>query len=155
MSYNNISVLVISIANPILIGIYEDDNLIETISKEGKTSDILPNIFDNILQKYKLKSIYYANGPGSYMAIKVAYVFLKTLSIVKELEFEATDAFNFNDNSPIKALGKKYFFKVQDDKIEIDFLNDNQEIKEFILPNKLNQSIFKNDTLPSYNLPAV
>ncbi|MEA2017263.1 MAG: hypothetical protein U9N59_02340 [Campylobacterota bacterium] len=155
MNHNNISVLVISISNPILIGIYEDDNLVETISKEGKTSDVLPNIFDDILQKYTLKSIYYANGPGSYMAIKVAYIFLKTLSIVKELDFKATDAFNFNDNSPIKALGKKYFFKAQNDKIVIDFLNNNEEIKEFILPKKLNKSVFKKDTLPNYNLPAV
>jgi len=155
VSNNNISVLVISISSPILVGIYKDNNLVETISKEGKTSDILPDIFDDILQKYSITSILYANGPGSYMAIKVAYIFLKTLCITKNLNFKATDAFYFNDNSPIKALGKKYFFKAQNDKITIDFLNDGEKIKEFILPNKLNMSIFKDDTLPNYNLPVV
>ena len=152
---SNISVLVISISNPILVGIYVDSNLIETISKEGKTSDVLPEIFNEILQKYTIKNIFYANGPGSYMAIKVAYIFLKTLSIVKELNFKAIDAFHFNDNSPIKALGKKYFFKVQNDKIITDFLKSEEDIKNFILPSKLNEKIFTEDTLPNYNLPVV
>ena len=154
MSYN-IDVLVISISSPILVGIYDDNNLIETISKDGKTSDTLPNIFSDILQKYKITSILYANGPGSYMAIKVTYIFLKTLSIVKELDFKATDAFHFNGNSPIKALGKKYFFKVQNDKIVTDFLGSEEDLKEFTLPNKLDKNIFIEDTLPNYNLPAV
>ena len=155
MSFNNISVLVISISNPILVGIYENDNLLETISSDGKTSDVLPDIFRNIIKKYSITSILYANGPGSYMAIKVAYIFLKTLCITNNINFKAADAFNFNNNSPIKALGKKYFFKAQNDKIIIDFLEDNEEIKDFTLPDKLNRSIFTNNTLPNYNLPAV
>ena len=155
MNYNNISVLVIPISNPILIGIYQNNSLIETISKDGKTSDVLPNIFDNILQKYSIKNIFYTNGPGSYMAIKVAYIFLKTLCITKNLNFKAIDAFCFNNNAPIKALGKKYFFKAQDGKIVIDFLNNSQKIKEFTLPNQLDTINFTDDTLPNYNLPAV
>ena len=155
MKYNNISVLVIPISNPILVGIYEDNDLVEIISNDGKTSNVLPIIFNNLLEKYTIKNIFYANGPGSYMAIKVAYLFLKTLSITKELNFQSADAFNFNDNSPIKALGKKYFFKVQNDKIITDFLKNEEDIKEFVLPEKLNKNIFKEDTLPNYNLPAV
>ena len=106
----NLSVLVISIANPIKVGIYKDDLLIETITKNGKTSDILPSIFQEILNNHKITKILYVNGPGSYMAIKVAYIFLKTLSITNDIIFESSDGFEFNDNTPIKALGKKYFF---------------------------------------------
>ena len=73
-----VSVVVVSISSPILIGIYKDDILIDTIQSEGKTSDILPSIFDELLKKYSITNIYYANGPGSYMAIKISYVFLKT-----------------------------------------------------------------------------
>jgi len=151
------SVLVISISNPILVGIYENNNLIKTISEEGKTSDVLPMIFNKILKEYNLAKIVYVNGPGSYMAIKIAYIFLKTLSITKSIEFLAADGFSFNDNSPIKALGKKYFFKGDDDKIVIDFLSDNETIKEFYLPEDLSKSdiVFSKDTLPNYNLPAV
>lgn len=151
---NKVSILVISISNPILVGIYDNDKLIEKISLEGKASDALANIFNEILKNYEIVSIFYVNGPGSYMAIKVAYIFLKTLSITKNIEFKACDGFNFNNNSPIKALGKKYFIKDVDDNILIDFIKDN-EIKEFQLPNNLNKNIFTKDILPNYNLPAV
>ena len=152
---NEISVLVISIANPILVGIYQDDKLIETIFKEGKTSDILPLIFDDILSKYKIDNISYVNGPGSYMAIKVAYIFLKTLSIVKNLKFKAIDGFSLNDNSPIKALGKKYFFKSKENIIVIESLNDTTKLKDFKLPLFLKEIKFSDNTDPAYNLPVI
>ena len=80
-----VNILVISIATPIKIGIYKDDKLVEEIEKEGMTSDILPLIFKELLQKHEVKTIIYVNTPGSYMAIKVAYVFLKTICIAKIL----------------------------------------------------------------------
>lgn len=150
----NISVLVISIANPILVGIYENEVLIDTISKDGKTSDILPVIFDSLLKVYSIENIFYVNGPGSYMAIKVAYIFLKTISIVNKITFKSCDGFTFNNNKPIKALGKKFFFKVSGE-IIIDFLSDSEILEEFKLPNSIKDIKFMNDTLPNYNLPFV
>ena len=40
------------------------------------------------------------------MAIKVAYIFLKTISITRSIDLYACEGFEFNQNSPIKALGK-------------------------------------------------
>ena len=157
MQQSNIKVLVISISHPILIGIYENDELVKTISKEGKTSDILPSLFDGILSNYDVKEIFYVNGPGSYMAIKIAYIFLKTISIVNEIKLYAVSGFDFNNNSPIKALGKKYFFRENinfKDEIIIKFLEDNN-IEEFLLPETLKDMKFNDNTLPEYNLPAV
>ncbi len=150
----NYKVLVISIANPIAIGIYKDEKLVKTILQDGKTSDVLPMIFDKILKEYNIKEILYVNGPGSFMAIKVAYIFLKTLSIVNNILVKASDGFNFNNNSPIKALGKKYFFKSKDGKIDINFLED-KKLEDFKLPQVLDMKIFSEDSLPNYNLPAV
>ena len=147
-------VLVISISKPILIGIYEKGNLVETIESDGVSSDILPAIFDNILKKYELKTIIYVNSPGSYMAIKVAYIFLKTISLTKNIEFLSANGFLFNQNSPIKALGKKYFFN-KNGNIIIDFLEENSIIHDFKLPKSLDREKFSSDTLPIYNLPAV
>ena len=150
-----VSIVVVSISSPILIGIYENNVLINSIKNEGKTSDVLPLIFDELLQKYTISNIYYANGPGSYMAIKISYIFLKTLSITKKIPLKAVSGFVFNDNSPIKALGKKYFFNGQDDKITIDFIEDLEELKDFKLPNDISNISFSEDTLPNYHLPAV
>lgn len=158
MQQSSIKVIVISISNPILIGIYEEDVLVKTISKEGKTSDVLPFLFDEILIDYDVKEIFYVSGPGSYMAIKIAYIFLKTISIVNEIKLYALSGFDFNNNSPIKALGKKYFFREEinseDNKIEIKFLEDNK-IEEFTLPIDIKNIKFTENTLPEYNLPAV
>ncbi len=149
-----VDIFVISIANPLLLGVYEDSKLIETFQKEGKTSETLPLLFDEILSKYELNALFYVNGPGSYMAIKVAYLFLKTFSIVYNIKLYASDGFCFNRNSPIKALGKKYFFKHHDGTIKIDFLEDHS-LKDFLLPQKLPQEIFSEESSPSYNLPAI
>lgn len=149
-----IEVLVISISNPLLIGIYKNDILIDEYKIEGKTSDVLPLLFEKLLDKYEIKRLNYVNSPGSYMAIKVAYIFLKTLSIVKKMELRACYGFEFNENSPIKALGKKYFIN-DDDKIKVDFLEKDSIIRDFKLPININIINFNKETLPEYNLPAV
>lgn len=152
---NGVDILVISISNPILIGIYKDSKLVKVISNEGKTSDILPFIFKNILKEYSIAGLFYVNGPGSYMAIKVGYIFLKTISVIKGIKLKATNGFQFNQNSPIKALGKKYFFNKDDGSISIEFLKDSDKLVDFELPKVLNKEIFTEDSLPNYNLPAV
>ncbi len=149
------TLLVISIANPILIGLYKDGSLIETIKSQEKTSDILPTIVDEILKKESLNEIIYVNGPGSYMSIKIAYIFLKTLSITLEADFLALSGFDLNQNSPIKALGKKYFYKDENGKINLRFLEDGEIIEPFSLPQKIDYSLCLQDTLPNYQLPAV
>ena len=149
-----IEVLVITISNPLLIGIYEDNKLIDEYKLEGKTSDLLPVLFDELLQKYDIKRLNYVNTPGSFMAIKVAYVFLKTIAITKKFDFRACEGFEFNENSPIKALGKKYFIK-DENEIKVDFLEKDCIIRDFKLPLNIENINFNNETLPKYNLPAV
>lgn len=149
-----VEVLVISISNPVLIGIYENKQLIDEYKCEGKTSDLLPVLFEDLLKKYDIGTISYVNTPGSYMAIKVSYVFLKTLSITKNIDFQACSGFEFNNNTPIKALGKKYFIQDGND-IKVDFLEKDSIICDFKLPKSINNINFNKQTLPIYNLPAV
>jgi hypothetical protein len=88
------------------------------------------------------------------MAIKVAYVFLKTLSITKNIELKSCSGFEFNGNSPIKALGKKYFIN-DENGIKVDFLDNKSTMSDFKLPDLLENINFSDETLPIYNLPAV
>lgn len=149
------TLFVISIANPILIGIYKDGTLEQTIEKEGKTSDILPHTINEILQTTSLDEILYVNGPGSYMSIKIAYIFLKTLSISLNIPFLAISGFDVNGNSPIKALGQKYFFLETNNEINMRFLEENEVVNGFVLPEKINYHRCILDTLPNYQLPVV
>ena len=149
-----IEILVITISNPLLIGIYEDKKLIKEYKLDGKTSDLLPNLFEKLLKEYKINRIIYVNSPGSFMSIKIAYIFLKTISISKNIELLASEGFLFNENSPIKALGKKYFIK-DENKIKVDFLEKDCIIRDFKLPMCIEKYNFNKETLPIYNLPAV
>ena len=82
------------------------------------------------------------------------YIFLKTISMIKNIEFLAANGFLFNQNSPIKALGKKYFIN-ENEEIKVDFLPNMCKISDFELPKSLENIDFSKDTLPIYNLPAV
>lgn len=149
-----IEVLVISISKPLLVGVYENKKLIKSYEDEGMTSDALPLIFEKLLKEFTINSISYVNTPGSYMAIKVSYVFLKTICLSREIEFKACSGFEFNENSPIKALGKKYFIN-NENGVKVDFLDNKSKICDFKLPEVLENIDFSYETLPIYNLPAV
>ncbi len=148
-----VDVLLITLVSPIKIGIYENNKLIETIESEKKSSDILPLLFDDLQKKYQPQRLLYANGPGSFMAIKVAYVFLKSYSILKKIPLLATDAFYFNNNAPIKAVGKLYFVKVSSE-IQTQKLESVPE-SIFILPSVLDDTEFSSNTEPLYMIGAV
>ena len=148
-----VDIILIALTSPIQIGIYEDNKLIEIIKSSEKSSEALPIIFKQILKTYKLKNLFYANGPGSFMAIKVAYIFLKSLSVLKNIQLFATDAFYFNENRPIKAIGKLYFVKISSEiktqKLEI------VPSMEFRLPDVLDYSEFSTIATPLYGIGAV
>ena len=111
-------------------------------------------MFDEILQKYTINALYYAKGPGSFMAIKVTYIFLRTLGISHNVPLFATEGFTFNDNNPIKATGALYFMK-KDGKILTKKVTMPLEQLGFSLPNILEPALFTDDVEPLYVLPAV
>jgi len=153
MHKRSVDVLLIALSSPIQIGIYENSRLIDTIMSHKKSSDILPLIFEELLQTYDVKKLFYANGPGSFMAIKVAYIFLKSLSVLKNIQLFATDAFKFNNNTPIKAIGKLCFVKISSE-IKTQKLEIVPEAN-FKLPDVLDYNEFTTNTTPLYMIGAV
>jgi len=148
-----VDVVLVALSSPILLGIYEDKKLIDTIITEEKSSEVLPMIFKELLAKYDIQNLFYANGPGSFMAIKVSYVFLKSLSILKKIPLYARDAFYFNNNQPIKAIAKLFFVKISSE-IKTQKLEKAPE-SEFILKNVLEYSEFSKQSTPLYVIGAV
>lgn len=146
-------VVVIALCSPLLVGIYKEGALVERVELEEKSSEALPQLFETLLERYEIANLVYAKGPGSFMAIKISYIFLKTLSIVKNITFLATDAFYFNENRPIKAVGKLYFVKISN-KIKTQVFEEVQEAA-FALPQTLRIEEFSEDTSPYYGIGAV
>ncbi len=143
----------ISLSSPLKIGIYENSNLIKEYCKNEQTSEILPTVFMEILQTYKIDTLFFANGPGSFMAIKVSYIFLKSLSITLGIQLLGCDGFAFNNNRPIRAMKRVYFVK-KDGKIVTEVMHDDIE-QSFDLPSILEKNLFSKDSEPLYILPAV
>lgn len=146
--------IVIALGAPVCVGVYnEQGELVEEIVDDGVGSDVLPLIFDDLLKKYTFGRFVYANGPGSFMGIKVTYLFLKTLGIVKNIPLFAMDGFFFNDNSPIKAVGKLYFVKNSE---VISLLPlEAPSVNGFILPKIIDAKNFNSDNTPNYGIDAL
>ncbi len=148
-----VDIVVIALSSPILIGVYKDNKLIDSVETDEKSSEALPLIFEDLLAKYEIKNLFYANGPGSFMAIKVSYIFLKSLSILNNVPLYARDAFYFNKNQPIKAIAKLYFVKLTT-KIETQRL-ENVPICSFKLHDVLEYDEFTKESTPIYGIGAV
>ena len=146
-----IDVVIISISSPLKIGLYRNSKLFKKIETDEMTSDFLPVFFDKILKEYEIDKIIYSNGPGSYMSIKLTYIFLKTLQITRNITILSQDGFYFNKNLPIKAIGNRYFVK-ENDTITIKSSNI---VGKFELPQILNYSDFSENIEPIYILNAV
>lgn len=145
--------VVIALTSPIIIGIYYDGTLVERFDSTQQSSDALPLLFETIASKYTLRTLIYAKGPGSFMAIKVAYLFLKTYSIVKTIPLLAADAFYFNGNCPFKAVGKLCFVKIDGTITTQKF--ETVPMAYFDLPGDLNLDDFTDEALPFYGIDAV
>jgi len=148
-----ITILINTISKPIQIAFYENSNLIEVKEYDGMTSDILLPILKDILENYTIEKIIYTNGPGSHMATKIAYVLLKTLSIIKQIPFYSISAFELNGNNPIKALGKLYFIKEKETIITLRF--DKEPKSSFKMPDNLNSLNILEANEPNYQIAAV
>lgn len=148
-----VEILIIPIANPLLIGLYQKGKLVEkVVGREGEyTSRELPKLMEEILGRYHPIGFYYIRGPGSYMSIKLAYLFLKTLQIVYQIPFKGAEGFPFSENGVIKGIGNSCFIK----KEGIIAIEKGLEPGRFQLPTQLDYSLFKEETTPLYFLKAV
>jgi len=145
--------VVIALSSPLLLGVYKDGVLVEKIESEEKSSEALPTLYKELRTRYGFAHLVYARGPGSFMAIKISYIFLKTISIIEKIPFLATDAFYFNENQPIKAVGKLCFVKTSSGIKTQTF--DEVPLNRFRLPKQLHLDDLEEDTAPYYGIGAV
>ena len=145
--------MVVALASPLHVGVYRHGNLIEQHQSMEHTSDALPVILKTFLDGYTIERLLFARGPGSFMSIKISYIFLKTLSITLGIPLLASDGFAFNEGRPIKALAQRYFVK---EGSTITTRQYDEAIEQhFALPMLLDETHFSEQSEPLYMLPAV
>ncbi|WP_333803123.1 hypothetical protein [Sulfurospirillum sp.] len=135
------------------MGIYENNQLIHAYETTDQTSEALPLLFEGILKEYQPIRLFFARGPGSFMAIKITYIFLKTLSIALGIPLLASDGFAFNEGRAIRAMRNLYFIK-EEQAITTVRLEEPVE-QHFTLPKRLKEDLFSDEIEPLYMLPAV
>lgn len=146
----SVDILVIGISSPFLVGVYEDDKLIQSFSSQKHISEALIEILGEISSKFNISSIIYTNTPGSFMGLKVSYVILKTFCVAKNIDFFAVSGFELNNGGAIRA-NKSLSFVLQNNQI----LLKQAEPTPFKLPLNLSNLNKTSDTLPSYIIQAV
>lgn len=117
------------------------------------TSTALPEIIEQLLKTFTCKKLFFVKGPGSFMAIKATYIFLRTLSITLDIPLLACDGFEVNKNSPIPAFGNLFFVK-NNGKIETKLLQQ-EVLNKIELPKTLDMVTFSHKIDPLYVLPAI
>jgi len=147
------TLLINPIAVPMQIGCYEENALVCERHLEGKASDVLPGELEKLLERYPIRNIIYASGPGSYMAIKLTYITLATLQALRDIPFAACSVFSLNGNRPVRAMGYLYFVKEKETIITQKF--DEHVTQEFGLPDYLGTLELEPENTPLYILPAV
>jgi len=146
-------ILINSVATPMMIGCYEHDKLVCSKTLDGRASDVLLQTITALMDQNSIDKMIYVNGPGSYMAIKLTYIILQSIEILRGIPFEACSAFELNGNKPLKAMGQLYFVKEKETIITQKF--DNTVTQEFGLPDYLGTLAIAKENTPLYIIPAV
>ena len=141
-------------ASPLAIGVYDRDNkLIAAVHSEEKVSKVLPALMDDLLRRYDVKRLIYTSGPGSNMSIKLCYIVLESVRIVKEIPLYACSLFDINGNRPVKAMGRLYFMKEKETIITKKLTQPVDT--SVVLPDTIASLAIDPVALPDYRLPAV
>lgn len=152
-----VDIALVSVGTPIRCGLYENGLLIEERISEELTLIALPRIFQPLLSdsSLRIRAIYYANGPGSFSALKLTHIFLHTLSLLHDIELFATSSFYFTDDKYIKAFGMTYFYMNENNDIALTSFMSPPPLARFYMPKTLDTHRFHTRTEPLYILPPV
>ncbi len=123
------------------------------MSSEKKTSEILLPLLEQCLNEYNISNIIYTRGPGSYMAIKLTYIMLKTIEIIRGIPCSGCSGFALNGGEPIKAVGNLYFIKEKETIITKKY--EQPVNAKFTLPQSIHDLELDEESIPEYVLPAV
>jgi len=87
------------------------------------------------------------------MAIKLTYIMLKTIEILKGIKCLGCSGFSLNGGEPIKAIGNLYFIKEKETIITKKFEQPVNVV--FTLPQSIHDLEIDEESTPEYSLPAV
>jgi len=150
----NETLLINPLSSPLQLALYDAEGMRHRVWEvQGYVSDVLTGELERLLQSRRIAKILYVNGPGTYMGIKLCYILLRTLELVRGIPFEGCSAFSLNGAQPLKAMGKLYFVKEKETIMTRKF--DEKIPQVFTPPPSLCELEIASDRRPDYRIPAV
>ncbi len=148
------TLLVLPTAKPLSIGVYDNKGeLIDSFYSEERVSKILSSLIYDVLKRYDIERMIYTSGPGSNMSVKLCYIVLESVRLVKNIPLYACSLFDINGNRPVKAMGQLYFMK---EKETIITKKLTQQVDTTpVLPDTIASLAIDAVALPDYRVPAV
>ncbi len=148
------TLLVLPTSDPLKIGLYDSEGrLAKSFESSDRASLVLASMISQLVSKYIVTRTIYTSGPGSGVALKLCYIVLETLRIVKGIPCYACSLFDVNGNRPVKAMGKLYFMK---EKETIITKKLTQPVDTTLsLPESIEGLSVSEIHMPDYRLPAV
>ena len=146
------TLLINPVASPLQFALYEGGELQRSWERDGYASEVLLPELDRLVEE-GLDEILYVNGPGSQMGIKLTYIALETLRLLRGIPFGAVSAFALNGGRPLKAMGRLYFVKEKETIITQPL--EETIVQEFSFPSSLETLEREPENRPDYRLPAV
>ena len=146
------TLLINPLASPLQFALYEGGELQRSWGRDGYASEVLLPELDRLVEE-GLDEILYVNGPGSQMGIKLTYIALETLRLLRGIPFGAVSAFALNGGRPLKAMGRLYFVKEKETIITQPL--EETIVQEFSFPSSLEALEREPGNRPDYRLPAV
>ncbi|BEG56435.1 Universal bacterial protein YeaZ [Helicobacter sp. NHP21005] len=145
---------------PVKVGVYAlEGGLLRAFEVHKRTNAALIEIFENLLewlrvQNLTIQALYYAKGPGSFMAMKLTHIFVHAWVLLNPTPLHSALGFAFNENSPIKAFGKS-FYVCEGGQVALKTFESPPKCAQMDLPPVLNPHIFTTDNEPLYFLPPI
>ncbi|MDR2151963.1 MAG: hypothetical protein LBO72_03995 [Helicobacteraceae bacterium] len=149
----NATILLIGATKPARLGVYnENGDRLENFTIEAPLTEGLYPLMKSIDERFKITKLLYARGPGSFMGLKLSYLFCKSFAIARDIPFLAADSFALSGGKPILSRQNRRFTK-NADTIEIEIFDTPFE-EALLPPETLDLSMFDAQTPPNYILSA-
>lgn len=149
-----VTVLLISASRPMRLAVYDRVGAkLESFESDAPATESFYPLFKAIDEKYAIEKLAYARGPGSFMGLKLGYVFMQTLALARNLPFTAASSFVLSDGAPVQAHGKRWFAQ-EANGIGVKLFEAAPEDR-LLPPDRLDLNLFDTNTEPDYFMPAV
>ncbi|MGE4295437.1 MAG: hypothetical protein AB7E49_07045 [Campylobacterales bacterium] len=154
MPKSPVFVLLVSASRPMRLAVYDlGGNRLELHESDAPATESFYPFFKTIDDRYDIARVAYARGPGSFMGLKLGYVFLQSFAMARRIPFASVSSFALTRGAPVQAHGKRWFV-LEGGEVSVRAFETPPQAA-LLPPEQIDFSIFEAACEPEYLMPAV